>query len=92
MSNDKMYVLLEAHSLINGERAEIYGGALESFKRLAGMYSYYIGDEITAADAVAFMVLLKLVRLRASDWRHRDSLVDAAGYIGLLEQVCVNLE
>lgn len=80
-------VLIDAHNLINGQRMKAYGKAGPLFKDLAGMFTEYTGKTITPADAVVFMVLLKLVRLRNSGYQHRDSLLDAAGYIGLLEQL-----
>lgn len=80
-------VLIDAHKLIHGQRREDYGAPGPMFKKLAALFTEYTGKSITPADVAVFMVLLKLVRLRNAGYEHRDSLVDAAGYIGVLEQV-----
>lgn len=74
-------ILLEAHSLINGERQGEYGEPCESFRRIAAMWSAYLGKEVTGHDVGCMMALLKLAR---DANRHKpDNLIDAAGYIGL---------
>ena len=84
---EKMDALLEAHKLIHGERAETYGSASHFFHRLARLFSEYLGYKVSAKDVVVFMIFLKLERLRNSDYKHRDSLVDMAGYVGLLDEI-----
>lgn len=80
-------VLTDAYDLINGQRAEDYGDATALFKQLAALFTVYTGKTITPADAAVFMVFLKLINFRNSGYRHKDSLLGAAGYIGLLEQL-----
>ena len=76
-------ILSEAYGIIRGERLQHYGPPTESFERIAGMWSAYIGVELTPNDVCALMVLLKQGRMR--DGYHRDSAVDAAGYSALQE-------
>lgn len=80
-------VLIEADELINGQRQVDYGDAKALFKDLAILQTYYTGHVTKSAECVTFMILLKLMRFRNSGFTHRDSLVDLAGYVGLLERV-----
>lgn len=80
-------VLIEADELINGQRQIDYGDAKALFKNLAILQSHYMGHAVKPAECVVFMILLKLMRFRNSGFTHRDSLVDLAGYVGLLERV-----
>jgi hypothetical protein len=74
-------ILLQAHSLLNGDRQSAYGPPAESFFRTAAMWSAYLGKDISAKDVTVCMGLLKLAR---EAHRHKgDNLLDAAGYIGL---------
>ena len=75
------HVLLEAHKLINGDRQDEYGEPCESFRRIAAMWSAYLGRELDGHDVACMMALLKLGR---ESFRHKaDNLIDAAGSIGL---------
>jgi len=83
--NEQMTVLQEAESLINGDRAATYGDAKESFNRIAGMWSAYLGTEVTGLDVTNMMILLKVSRTKGG--YHRDSYVDIGGYAGLGERI-----
>lgn len=80
-----MDILEEASALINGERQQTYGGATESFTRIAGLWSAYLGVDLTSYDAVNMLGLLKIAR--AKNGYHRDSYVDLAGYAALGERL-----
>lgn len=71
-------ILEEAERIVNGPRRQEYGGCLESFERIAAMWSAYVGVALTGEDVAMLMVLLKVCR--AKQGQHRDSLVDIAGY------------
>lgn len=75
-------VLLEAKSLINGDRQQDYGTPDENFKRIAGLWSIYLDKDISPADVAMLMTLLKVARISSGRGTH-DCYVDAAGYIGL---------
>ena len=86
-----MSVLLEADQLINGDRAEAYGDAKENLDRIADLWRSYIGNKhgamvlLTDEDVAWMMVLLKMARQMHKP--SRENVVDAAGYIGLVEKV-----
>lgn len=81
MNHGNGVILQEAFRLINGERQSEYGEPCESFRRVAAMWSAYLGIEIDGHDVACLMVLLKIVRERHA--HKADNLIDAAGYIGL---------
>jgi len=74
-----MTILDEAHELTSGDRNDAYGHPADDYKRTAGMWSAWLGTEITALQAQMMMAMVKISRLRHSP-EHRDSLVDLAGY------------
>lgn len=78
-------ILIEADKLINGERRTDYGPPLESFTKVAALWTPILGVEVTAEQVALCMAQLKIVRILES--YQRDSIVDAAGYIGLLELI-----
>lgn len=80
-------VLSEAEELIHGEREEEYGDAGELFADWARMFSAYVGVEVNGRDMCVAMVMLKMLRYRNSGYKHWDSLVDMAGYVGLFERI-----
>lgn len=85
-----MSILQEADSLINGSRKEEYGSAGDEYARLANSVNANFAEKIkvpfTAEDMLWFMVLLKVNRAIHNP-ESRDSRVDCAGYIGLVDQV-----
>ena len=78
-------ILDEAFRLISGQRRADYGDAQTSFDRIAGMWSAYLGHDLTGLDVVNLMCLLKVAR--AKNGFHRDSYVDICGYAALSEQL-----
>lgn len=72
-------VLNEANSIVNGARAQQYGGPEDSFNTIAALWSAYTGGTYAAADVAIMLALLKVARLKNSP-DHRDSWVDLAGY------------
>lgn len=75
-------VLTTAEQLINGQRAKDYGDASENFQRIANLWTPILGVEVTATDIALCLTQLKVARLITSP-AHKDSWVDAAGYIAL---------
>jgi hypothetical protein len=89
---------MEAASLVrSGKREAQYGHPGEDFRRTAGMWSGYLlsklkpGESITPLDVALMMVHLKTSRLMG-DPAHRDSLVDAHGYLTCFEKVLETLK
>lgn len=78
-------ILQEALSLVNAERLDDYGTPADSFGRIAAMWSAYLDRPLSCRDVACLMALLKLGR---EAHRHkRDNLLDAAGYIGLADDM-----
>ena len=60
------------------QRAEHYGDPRPNMERIAGLWSAYLGTEVTAHDAAQMMVLVKISRSKVS--KHDDNYVDQVGY------------
>jgi len=82
-------ILNEAHGLVRGERLRYYGPPTENFKRIAALWTAYLGpslvDALNEQDVCAMMIFLKQARIRTGGGYHRDSVVDTAGYAALQE-------
>lgn len=82
-------ILQEAERIINGDRAEQYGDAAESFTDIAKRWTIELDDRlsapVTALDVARMMTQLKMSRSRST--YHRDSYVDGAGYLGLTDRL-----
>lgn len=86
----KETVLGEAARIISGARRGAYGTAEKNFDRIAALWNAYLGGKpngplpITAQDTALLVILIKVARLIETP-RHRDSVVDIAGYAGCIE-------
>lgn len=91
MTAKKKPLLLEAHSIITGERKDMYGHPANNLKRIADQWTLYLKQKygfdvgLTAQDVCWMMSDLK--KTRAMHAHARDHILDAAGYIGLIEEV-----
>ena len=78
-------ILTEAHELINGPRQQAYDHPFNDYGKVARIFHAMTGVNLSTKQAVLFMVAVKLARLTTNidegRW-HRDSIVDAAGYLG----------
>ncbi len=72
-------VINAAKKLINGDRKKQYGES--SFQSLAGMWSIYLGHEITPAQSAEMLAILKIAR--NINKPKLDSFVDGIGYLAL---------
>ena len=82
-------ILLEAHQLVTGPRNETYGNVVDDYTKVVTIFESLTGIKLSIADALLFMVSIKMARLRTNLDRnrlHHDSLLDALGYLGLLNQ------
>ena len=68
------------------DKAEHYGPPEESMRRIGLIWSGILGEEISPEKVALMMLGLKAARL-SIDPRHFDSLVDAAGYVRILERL-----
>lgn len=93
----KTPLLLEAHKVITGERMKTYGPASNGMQGIADQWNLYIEQKygmkddggfpgfLTAEDVCWMMADLK--KFRQMHKSKRDNVLDAAGYIGLIEKV-----
>lgn len=85
-------VLDEANEIIYGDREQTYGHPAKNLECIAKMWKAYLfsrgmlTDELNAGDVACMMSLLKISRL-ANTPGHRDSLVDGAAYLALVERI-----
>ena len=85
VKNTRSEVLAIAGELINGERQAHYGTPQDNFGTTAEMWTAYLGRDISPADVCHMMALLKIARLKRGP--HRDSSIDACGYMALGAEV-----
>lgn len=71
-------ILIEAESLVHGDRNADYGHPLDDFSRTAKMWSALLGIEVAPEQVGLCMIAVKLSR--QCNRPKRDNLVDAAGY------------
>ena len=71
---------------ILAERSQTYGAPDKAMAAIAARWSITLGHPVTPAEVVLCMIDLKLTRL-ARDPRHRDSILDIAGYAAVLHEV-----
>lgn len=83
-------VLAEAQRIVGGQRRGAYGTPERNFERIQLLWNAYLNGKpggpmpITEQDTALMMVMLKVARLIESP-RHRDSVVDIAGYAACIE-------
>lgn len=86
----KESILQEADRIINGARADQYGGAEDNFQRIADLWNGHLAGRkpgpLDPHDVALMMILMKVARLQHSPG-HRDSVVDIAGYAGCIEKM-----
>lgn len=80
-----MSITEEAQKLVNGDRQKDYGDMQESFNRIAGLWSAYLGVGVNALDVAKMMILLKVSRAKNNN--HRDSYIDIVGYVECADQL-----
>lgn len=86
-------VLIEAFSIINGDRQQSYGHPSVSFARHAEYWTTYLmgngklvqGAALSAKDVAMLLLLLKVSREQGKP--ARDNIVDIAGYAGLVDSL-----
>lgn len=77
-----------AQRITTTDRRDVYGHPADDFKRIADMWSAYLGVPITAEQVGMCQILVKVGRL-AHTPGHWDSICDTAGYancVGMIKQ------
>lgn len=73
-------ILDEAKAIVTRDRNGAYGEPEDLFAVIAALWSVHLGYAVNRTDVALMMTMLKLARIRANPG-HRDSWVDAAGYL-----------
>lgn len=74
---------LDAIATMKTDRNRTHGDPEATLSRIAGMWSAYIGRDISAADVASMMALLKIAR--SSHAYDRDHYLDGIAYLMLAE-------
>jgi hypothetical protein len=77
---------LDRASAVVAHRRGTYGAPDSVFERVATRWSQVLGTRVTPAQVIICLLDLKVVRV-AGDPKHLDSIIDIAGYAGLLAEV-----
>lgn len=72
-------ILEAAMRCVQQDRQATHGKPEDSFRRIAELWSAYLGYTVDSADVAAMMALLKIARI-ASNPKNADNWVDLAGY------------
>ncbi|WP_372570342.1 DUF6378 domain-containing protein [Ruegeria jejuensis] len=72
-------ILSTATEYVTKDRAADHGDMEDNFGRIAGLWTAYLGVDITSVDVSMLMVLLKAARVKSNP-NHEDSFIDIAGY------------
>lgn len=92
---DGAEVLIEAYHLVTGDRQNAYSHPTDDYTKVCKIFEGLTGISLTVDQALMFMVSVKLARLRtnlANGDLHRDSLVDASGYLACLSMHFAEVE
>ena len=81
-------LLKDAIGIVTKDRNNVYGPPEDSFTVIGAYWDTYLKHSkvatVDAADVAIMMALMKMGRLTFNK-RHRDSAVDAAGYLACLQ-------
>ena len=72
-----MSIVQEGKELVNGDRREEYGDIEESFIRIGGLWSAYLGIHVDAFDVAKMMILLKVSRAKHHNHHDRKMIYSA---------------
>lgn len=78
-------ILLEAHSLVYGDRNVQYGHPADDYGRTAALWTAILGTPVTARQAALCMVAVKISR--EVNRPSRDNRVDGAGYFAVVDRI-----
>lgn len=88
-------ILLDAYDLVVGDRQATYAHPTDDYTKVCEIFHALTGVKLSVTEALLFMVSVKFARLRTNldkDILHRDSVVDAAGYLACLAMHKANTE
>lgn len=81
-------VLKEAEKLMYGDRQEDYGTPYENHRRIAVLWSSYLGTEISPMQVAICMALVKIARLQQNfEYSKDDTFIDLAAYASIAAEL-----
>lgn len=81
-------VLKEAERLLYGDRQEDYGAPYENHRRIAVLWSAYLGTEVSPMQVAICMALVKIARLQQNfEYSKDDTFVDLAAYASIAAEL-----
>ena len=88
-----MTILDSAAQIVDADRERTYGTPAKNLETIAGFWTTWLQARgalkeqamLTFDDVACMMAMLKLARL-ANNPEHKDSQIDACGYLRLLER------
>jgi len=88
-SYSRQDILTEAGNLIDGDRHEEYGEAIDNFTLIAAYWNAHLGlrNFITVNDVPMMMALMKVARTHGDGRKSRDTFVDICGYAALAGEI-----
>ncbi len=79
-------ILAEAEKITTSTRRDEYGHPFDNFSQIAKEWSLELGVDVTPEQVGRMMIRVKMVRLRHNP-KHRDSLLDIAGYANCMDLI-----
>jgi len=84
-------ILREADAIVHNDRNANYGHPIDDYSKVVAIYKIISGVDLDPEEGALFMLAVKLARIATNieyDKVHRDSLVDAAGYLWVFGSIC----
>ena len=85
-------LLQEAEKCVNGDRDLKYGKPENNFKLIAAYWGAHLGVYLTPEDVAVMLALMKIARLKSSEFESEDSWVDLAGYAACGAEIATKLD
>lgn len=83
-------MLIDAATIVSGQRDKQYGGPEENFGRIAAMWSVIFSRKFTKEEVAMAMIAVKLARHASNYGFQADTWTDIAGYAACGYEVGLN--
>ena len=85
-------LLQKAEKCVNGDRDLKYGKPENNFKLIAAYWGVHLGVYLMPEDVAVMLALMKIARLKSSEFESEDSWVDLAGYAACGAEIATKLD
>ena len=89
-SSHREKMLIDAATIVSGQRDKQYGGPEENFGRIAAMWSVIFSRKFTKEEVAMAMIAVKLARHASNYGFQADTWTDIAGYAACGYEVGLN--